>query len=174
MVNMKNFLKDNWFKVIIVVVILIISLSVAYYFVVFLPHEKILEYQEGQQLENSKQLIVQQQNCSDEALKSYKDDGYNLNDALSNYTDHWNQKLSKCLMEVQSSDSSSGTLVTSKDLYDVLEGKDFGSFTVIRDKKLWEQKPVMCEMYPNGDKNNVQFCNSEAEFDSYVQQYMEN
>ena len=169
---MKKFIKENWFKVILVFVALIFSIAIFYYFVIFLPRENVIEYQDKQKQENAKQLIMQQQNCSSEASKAYKELGYSSNDIGSSYTNHWNERLSRCLMEIQNSTSPSGTLMTSKDLSDVLEGKEFASFTVIRDKKLWEQKPVLCEMYPDGKQDDVKFCNSEAEFDAFVSSYL--
>ena len=171
---MKFFLKENWFKVSLLIIALLILISITYYFVIFLPREKVIEYQENQNIESGKELIIQQQNCANEAAKSYKDMGYSSNDIGASYTNHWSRILSRCLMEIQNTTSSSGTLVTGKDLYDVLEGKTFASFTVIRDKKLWEQKPVMCEIYSNGNQADVQFCDSETEFDAIVAGLMTN
>ncbi len=156
---MKNFLKQNWLKLSVVIVFLVVAISLSSYFVVFLPKEKTLE-----------NLITQQQKCADEALKFFKANESNRQN--TDYTNHWNRKLNKCFIEIQTSDISNGSPTNSDQLYDAFEGKQYGWFFIVRDKKRDEQIPTVCEMYSDGNTNSDKSCTNETWYDSFVEPYM--
>ncbi len=51
---MKKFLKENWFKLGIIVILLMIGLSIAYYFVIFLPKKDIVQIEQQKQEQGAK------------------------------------------------------------------------------------------------------------------------
>ena len=66
---MKNFLKDNWFKIGILLVLIIIALSIAYYFVVYIP--KSSAEKSAEQSIKSYNLTVDLNACLDKANTDY-------------------------------------------------------------------------------------------------------
>jgi predicted membrane protein len=69
---MKNFLKDNWFKIIIAFSILIVAVSIGYYFIIYIPKinaDKLAEQKAQQRLEANTKLTNQTnlQDCLDQA-----------------------------------------------------------------------------------------------------------
>ena len=69
---MKNFLKENWFKIAIVLILFIITIAFVYYFFILIPKQEAikLEYQKQQQIfaeeklakaQEAKRLIDQQE-----------------------------------------------------------------------------------------------------------------
>lgn len=75
---MKNFLKDNWFKLSISVAIILIGISVAYYFVIFIPQReetKLEQQTQEKEKEQEKELLNKKllEDClsnADNSLKS--------------------------------------------------------------------------------------------------------
>jgi hypothetical protein len=110
--------------------------------------------------------------CADESSNFYKDFSKGItNDHLISYTDHWNRNLNKCFILITDWFMYSGQPESSKDLFDVLEGKSYGSFLTVR---TLGQKPLDCEMSADGSANNTKFCASQDEFDSFANPYMNN
>lgn len=73
---MKTFLKENWFKLIIAIVILIIGISIGYYFVVFIPEQARIQReqeqasaQQAQEKEQALELKQQQEIQAQNDLK---------------------------------------------------------------------------------------------------------
>lgn len=96
---MKKFtLKDNWFKIIIAIAILIIVVFVGYYFIIYLPKEK-------------KEYLTNQIRCRQEGNKLYlseKEEGEKYASSMSNFERilgyfiynpefKFNKKLNTCL-----------------------------------------------------------------------------
>jgi len=70
---MKSFIKENWFKIIITLALLMIAISVAYYFFVFLPKkENMIEVQKQQQVIQSKQQTQKQEVKQKEGLSNFE------------------------------------------------------------------------------------------------------
>lgn len=94
------------------------------------------------------------------------------------FSNHYNKKLSKCFVLVKQyiSNNVSGKFSsgTSKDLYDAIEKKVYGSYSWMSDspKKYWEVPPLWCEMYADGNQGNLQACKTEGEFDAFTFTYM--
>ena len=90
-----NFFKNNWFRLIVVVAILIIALSVGYYFLVYLP-----------KLNASQELSKNIENCSQlesKVYKSYVDFIYHGTIISGNSVsseNNYNQNLKKCFVEI--------------------------------------------------------------------------
>ena len=111
---MKNFLKENWFKV---VILLILTLIFCFYiFGYFLPKER------------QATLLNLQEKCSNQSEKFFtKGDNYKNSDGFEfNYTNHFNFKLNKCFILISATNVNDDYL--SLDLYDVLEVKHFASY----------------------------------------------
>jgi len=88
---MKKFIKQNWFKVSIVAILLIVGLSFVYYFSIYLPHRHNSEYS-FQQAEKCKSL-------SDVFLKEHvvktEDSSFVF---LVDSQSHFNSRLNACLL----------------------------------------------------------------------------
>ena len=74
MKNTINWLKNNWFKAGILLVILIVGVSLAYYFTIFIPTKeraKVYQWQQEELVEAQKaQLKIDQENQSKLLLES--------------------------------------------------------------------------------------------------------
>ncbi len=89
-----NWLKNNWFKLGILVVFLIFVFSLFYYFVVFIPQKEKVK---TEQLTQEKYL-EQQEKCREAGIKAYKEDAlrYGANNMLEpKYV--YNKNLNLCL-----------------------------------------------------------------------------
>lgn len=88
---MEKFIKQNWFKLSIIAILLIVSLSVAYYFSIYLPNKNNNEYT-FKQAEKCKSL-------SDDFLKEHvvkpEDSSFVF---LVDSKSHFNSRLNACLL----------------------------------------------------------------------------
>jgi outer membrane lipopolysaccharide assembly protein LptE/RlpB len=124
------------------------------------------------QVETPVPNIALQEKCSEAAKKMFDAAGYKVAN-LDSYTNHWNTKLNKCFISTLSYLIGQDKSVSrEKDLYDVYENTQYGTF--FRSSATDSLGSPDCEMYPGGDRNNFQKCNSEIEFDNFVNQYMKN
>lgn len=115
---MKKFIKENWFKIIISLAVIIITSSVVYYSVVFLPHR-------DQQISSQQALKINQDNaqkCADQVQKALNifQNTFNEYDLLTissptilGQTNHYNQKLSKCYILIKYKFTVSGSEASS-------------------------------------------------------------
>ena len=87
----------------------------------------------------------------------------------SDYESHYNTKLKKCLMlmETQTSTGNSATLM------DAYERRTYAFYLwVMREgKKYWEVPPTSCELTPTHSEKK--YCADRDEFDAFVASYME-
>lgn len=83
---------------------------------------------------------------------------------MSNYTNHYNNKMNKCFMIITSTSYLSKTkdVIVMKNIFDVNENKDYGS--VVK----YEKRPTTNICWVLGKK-----CKSEEEWDLLVKPYME-
>ncbi len=154
---MKNFIKENLFKVgVLLVALLIVILAVYFY--------NSSKNSEAEKQTTKTQLLLQGQ-CADAAKKFFNEDKWgraaeDINSSNVNYTNHYNSKYNKCfvLITERFSDGSG----TSQVLYDVLEHKEYanGSFGS-------KDLSVYCTIL-NGD------CKTASDFNKFVSGYMEN
>jgi hypothetical protein len=115
-----------------------------------------------------------QERCAKQAREQFKQLGWDKQE-VAGFTNHYNEKMNKCFMLIQSTDakSSPGTIWTNSVLLDAFEGKELGTYSwhTVKDKKYWEVPPFQCEVtLPSGE---IKPCNSEVEFNELIKIYME-
>jgi len=113
-----------------------------------------------------------QAQCAEQARKAFADEGYKKG-ISTNYENHYNVALGTCFINVQNGESTAGSFVTGRTLFDAFEGKVYGSYvwSTEKDKKYWEVPPIECfVMVRSGSK---QTCHSADEFDELAKTYME-
>jgi adenine-specific DNA methylase len=92
---------------------------------------------------------------------------------LASYRNHYNSMLNKCFIDTESTTTAGQSVLTLRNHFDVLEGKDYGTYIWRNpgDKKYWEVTPSKCEVVgPTGD---AQTCSSNDEFSTLAKAYME-
>ena len=100
---MNTFIKDNWFKLGIIIILSIAVLSVAYYFVIFIPQKegaKTEQQKQEQLIKDQEKELEQQEKCREAGTKAYND--YKRNNSLSTgyFFDpefYFNKTLQLCL-----------------------------------------------------------------------------
>jgi len=93
---------------------------------------------------------------------------------LSNdYQSHYNTKLKKCLILVESSSWLAKTQTVTVYLSDAYERRIYASYIWYSHptKKYWEVAPSTCELIPS--LRQKKYCTSREEFDAFVADYME-
>ena len=126
------------------------------------PHATSLEY------------LALQGKCAEQSKREFTSAGYKP-DNMASYENHFNLKLNKCLMFVESIDSSrpKSGIFTNKSVSDAFEGKAFATYIwhSVEGKKYWEVPPLLCQVtLPTGEE---QKCKSEDEFKDLIKVYME-
>jgi len=113
---MENFIKNNWFKIAIVVILVVGGI---YYFATL---------SQKQEAKENSDLALQTQ-CADRAAVFYKQGGYEKDTQgfSSFYTNHWNKKLGKCFIQITSTSLNNDGFVTM-DLFDAFEGKHYAVY----------------------------------------------
>ena len=163
---MKNFLKENWFKLIIAIALLIVVISVAYYF--------ISNSSKPSQTMSSEDILSNQQKCAEQASKAYIAEGYGSgsSDDLTNYVNHYNQKLNKCFIEIY--DLTPSTL-SSISLIDAYELKEYANYMYFFKGNGGAANPVCSLDEQIADvSTRIADCTSQAGFENYAATYMEN
>ena len=181
---MKNFIKQNWFRIgILVIGVLVV---IVLYAMLKPSKQEVLPVATNpisQTIKTQQSDIDLQAKCADYASKYFKDSGYNQTtqrDQINSYTNHWNNKIGKCFILINSTWSTdiSKTFTLFKDvtLIDVIEGKLFGEFTS-NGQSFLDMQVMGCNTYENGDglSSGVgQQCKSETEFNSFINPLMTN
>jgi hypothetical protein len=78
------------------------------------------------------------------------------------FTDHYNKTMNKCFILITLEGIGDTFVSEFKDLKDVNEMKEYGSFTKCNNR-----------IQPNACEVSGKYCKSEAEWDSFVKPYME-
>jgi hypothetical protein len=159
---MGNFIKQNWFKIIITIAVLIVALSVGYYFV--------SKTSKPNQTMSKEEVLLNQQSCANQASKTYAAEGYKPGTFGTSYVDYYNQKLNKCFIEIY--DRSSGLF--SMYLMDAYELKDYADYTYFSNGNNGAANPVCDVDEQISDISARADCNSQADFENYIKSYMEN
>ena len=115
-----------------------------------------------------------QEKCAKQEQSAF-DKMYFKDRALYSFTNRYNVKLNRCIIETEQDMVPGGpdTWWNYKSVTDTYEGKDFGSYAWHSDKikKYWEVPPFECEVnLPTGEKR---LCKSSAEFDDPIKAYMQ-
>jgi hypothetical protein len=130
----------------------------------------------------SAQSLQEQALCSAQAKTTFQEDAAK-DQAESNklgmhiisfdYQSHYNTKIKRCLILTTQMYDWGGEISTSKNLYDAFERRDYAGYlwTSKKDKKYWEVPPVSCELTLS--YGQTKSCKSEAEFNGFVAEYME-
>lgn len=176
---MKNFLKQNWFKFSVLTVFIILVCGV---FIYLQNINKSTSQEKVDIVTNETKVknIDFQIKCASQAKVFFE---YFTSDPLGRkedeFSNYYNSKLNKCFVLVKryirTRDSDYLPSGFSKDLYDAIEKKKYGSYSMPdKIKKDSEVAPLWCEMYPEGNDSSIKNCNSEDEFDAFVDTYMKN
>ncbi len=149
-----KFIERNWFKITIAIAVLVVALSIGYY--------------SKQQVKESN--IYLQTQCSNQAEKAFKDIGFpQKGDVSELYTPHYNQKLNKCFIEIDTSTQDG----IWNELYDANELKIYASIG----ETSFNPETFICvfnQKDPQDYNHTVPFNCKSDDFDNFVKPYMEN
>ena len=159
---MKKFIKDNYFKIGILIILFIVALAIFYYFVFFIPQKRRVNIVFDRDKINSQN----EDNCLKQAEVFFN----KIKTQGNAYTNHYNSKLNKCFILTYSiSSSGDNDVVVTKSLYNVTENSHYAGYykSISSGDTNENTKPQNCWYL---DK----YCQSEEEFDSFVSLYMNN
>ena len=91
-----NWIKENWFKAGLLAAIIVVALSMTYYYVIFLPQKETIELAQ----EKQQQLLRNQEKCRETGTKAYNDYKQNNPFYASSFSDpefYFNETLQLCL-----------------------------------------------------------------------------
>src|SRR5262249_18835308 len=128
------------------------------------------------------QTLDQQERCAQQARRAFQeiqaeariaDKKFGSHELSSDYQSHYNTKIGKCLMLVDTTSSLAGETSMAAYLIDAYERRQYAYYLWMtkKDKKYWEVPPLSCELTPR--LNEKRFCTSREEFDEFVANYME-
>jgi hypothetical protein len=112
-----------------------------------------------------------QEKCSLQARQEFTQSGRNKQ--LASYINHYNSKLNKCFIVIESSVGDT----TTKFLSDAFEGDIYANYEwrVDKGKKYWEVPPSVCTVtiYSKQDPQDSSpwFCHSSDEFDELINHF---
>jgi hypothetical protein len=119
----------------------------------------------------SAQSLEQQALCAKQAkiaLQEYEDDNRKLSPNLnqhSEYQSHYNTKLDKCLINIQTMIFGDNNITTSVLLMDAFEQRVYASY-------VWASPQVnSCDLILSSQDQRT--CSSKEDFDAFVAKYME-
>ena len=123
--------------------------------------------------DKSKQSNLElQAKCAMQAEKMYQHLGYKLS-GPDVYQSHYNEKLNKCFMLIETTRVAGESISNGKYLFDAYEQREYANYIWMTHpgKKYWEVPPAVCELIPStGAKTD---CKSEDEYKDFVARYME-
>jgi len=157
---------DRIFKASLAIGILLVGMSLSYYFIFFLP--AIQKQRLDAQVTATK--WEQEQQCAKSAADFFNGSSWTQSNVSAGYDNHFNHKLNKCFILVNATSSQGSSLLFYRVLMDVNGGTQSALATY--DKQVpvgvadYMVKPFVCDML---DK----YCNSEEEFNAFVKPYME-
>ena len=112
-----------------------------------------------------------QEKCALQAERVFKRLGYKesvpQNGVFGTYQSHYNAKLNKCFMTLDSTTTNPDTEFNFKFLFDAYEQRGYGEYT----KKYGEASPTICKLFPSSADESL--CTSEEEYKAFVARYME-
>jgi hypothetical protein len=109
--------------------------------------------------------------CKAQAEKEFQKGGWNDTEAW--YQNHYNTKLKKCLMLIESRGRLGAQGTKSLTLPDAYEGRVYATYFWVSDKvkKYWEVPPRECTLIPSF--SSKRYCETTEEFDEFVAEYLE-
>lgn len=116
--------------------------------------------------------IEQQTTCDKEAKAFFNEADYK-GFLRAEYYSHYNVAMKKCFVNIRTSESISGEVWTTNELYDAIEHKNYALYRWHSDKvkKYWEMPPVECNVETS--KDGPKTCNSDVEFVQLAREYMD-
>jgi hypothetical protein len=165
---MKQWLKDNWFKLGVFAILLVVGISATRYYLYILPQakNKNTKFVSGQI--SAKEDLELQAMCAKKSEEVFKVEYPRLiKDETYDYACHYDKKLKKCFMKVTHVliDTSQHIIDTNDNLFDAYEHKTYAEYHQVRDNGQ-DYPESACECLG-------QRCNSKAEYDALVKPYME-
>ncbi len=162
---MKKFLKENWFKLSIIIVLLAIGISAVYYFAFFSQEQRNSSEQKISNNQTSLENIDLQEKCSNAAKIFFNNDNWGkLSDAdRISYINHYSMKYNQCfiLISEYAFDPTDKSHAVFQWLYNVFENKQYAQITYNN------ASTIFCSILPSD-------CKSSTEYNRYVSEYMEN
>ncbi len=156
---MEKFIKENWFRLGILSAILILVLSMAYYFIVYIPQRNKEAKKQDQWIDSQRQLFEKSEKCpklAQDYVKILNTPNY-YNISYTYLATHYNQKLNTCLVDYTS------TMITP-----VSGGKDMITFNEIIDN-IFTNQTLIRSYYIN---NKIAGGPSEEEFKTRKEQLL--
>src|ERR1700722_3358151 len=119
------------------------------------------------------QSLDQQERCAQQARRSFQEiDAQNRIDGKQlgvtrmsgDYQSHYNTKLGKCLMLIETMDMLGAQSTTTAYVQDANERRVYGTYVWMsrQDKKYWEVPPIACELTPSLQEKKP--CTSREDF----------
>ena len=128
------------------------------------------------------QTLDQQERCARQARRAFQEidakdraelKAFGNTRILGDHQSHYNTKLGKCLILVETTNSVLSQSSTSAYLMDANERRQYAIYVWISHptKKYWEVPPRACELTPRLSEKKS--CASREEFDTFVASYLE-
>lgn len=156
---MEKFIKENWFKLGILFILLLLCLLGIYYFAISSSHNG---------------GVGSKENCSKQANEVFvkNTDEYERTYQNYNYTNHWNEKMGECFVLITGGDLATEYHAT---LYNAYDNKDLGGIHTAG------KIAGLCGLEVGGSYKTCEHFGKEGyvmqareEFDNLAKVYMEN
>ncbi len=121
------------------------------------------------------QLVTLDGECAKQALQVFNEEKADFpKGVFASRANHYSRKRNKCFVYIEWTGVVGGVPESSRTLEDAFEHKVYATYfwTNTEGKKFWEVQPQISLVYPDGDTNNGHSCTSEAEFEEFVNKYM--
>ena len=151
-------------KLSLAVGVLLVGISSCYYFMFALP--KIQNQRLAMQVNAAK--WEREQQCSTRAEHFFNGSSWSEKNTGAWYENHFNSRLNRCYILVNSRTSQGNSVFLYRVLMDVNDGKDIARYSkeVPYGKADYEGKPFVCALLEK-------FCQTDEDFDAFVKSYME-
>jgi hypothetical protein len=128
------------------------------------------------------QSLDQQERCAQQARRAFQElntenrtegQRFRMTVMSADYQSHYNTRLGKCLMLVETTYMSGSEFTTTAQLMDAKERRLYATYgwRSKEGKRYWEVPPTTCELTPSLREKKL--CSSREEFDAFAANYME-
>jgi len=128
-----NWLKENWFKFIIAIGVLIVALSVAYYFIMFIPkrNDQIRAQEQSKTTqEYNQRILLQEQDCQKASYKFLGEIKETSQFYISANQNHFSISKNTCLLYYVTVDEYLGERIIEHKIVDVYTNKPIILYSV--------------------------------------------
>ena len=115
-----------------------------------------------------------QAKCAQQARVVFSESGLSpKKDALAGYTDHYNQRLNKCFVKLNSMEATGKAAITYMLVQDAFEGKQYAEYygSHMPGRPTDDATPNVCTITQQGGEEKE--CHSSKEFEESIRVYME-